>query len=250
MDTDSLVKARINDGRKFINVLSDRGFDVTAACWAETSEDGIWFLYVASQEVDRKKLAAAYREAFAILDTIPGTMLSASNVKLIGTNNPITLDILELRKLYSERLVGSPTAFELGSTGVNSIYVYEGPTLLRQSFSVRYYRQGQTNQWQARTEREKVYRDLRAQGAVAYSTARREGESPDDERFAIVSVLLELDPRFDEESIILNPDLEQLLANQARQVADERFRSHHPDAVVDHINDVTGWQTPATRSLV
>ena len=75
---------------------------------------------------------------------------------------------------------------------------------------------------------------MSAKGAVAYSTALWEGEKEGDEDHATVSVLLEVDPNFDEENTFIHPDVWNLLKSQARQMADEMFKSRHPDAVIEH----------------
>ena len=84
MVANDLVERRIRDGRTFINTLYKHGFDVTVSFWARTSEDDVWLLYVASPKVDERKLADAYREVYGVLQTIQGTTVSASDVKLIG----------------------------------------------------------------------------------------------------------------------------------------------------------------------
>lgn len=85
--TNGLVTRRIEDGRKFIKMLSVRGFEVTSAWWVRTTEEDVWFLYIASPKVDEKKLATAYSEAYSILQTMEGTTVSASEVKLIGAEH-------------------------------------------------------------------------------------------------------------------------------------------------------------------
>ena len=232
MDTNGLVTRRIEDGRKFINLLSARGFDVAAACWVRTSEDSVWILYISSPRVDGWKLADAYREAYGILQTLEGSMISASEVKLIGEKNPITTEILEVSRRYPDTFVDSSILRRTGSVMIEEAYIY-GPTqTLRQEYSVRYVRQGQTNKWKSTAERGSMLKEVKAKGAVAYTSGRWEGQTPDAEKFALVSVLLELDPRCDDRS----PGVWQVLTHQAGLAADEMFRSRHPEALIEHAN--------------
>jgi len=53
VDIITLVERRIDDGRRLIELLTQKGIDVTAAAWVLTSEDGNWFLYIASKDVDK-----------------------------------------------------------------------------------------------------------------------------------------------------------------------------------------------------
>lgn len=236
MDTNGLVARRVEDGRKFINLLSARGFDVTAACWVRTSEEDVWLLYIASTKADNRKLADAYSEAYRILQTMEGTTVSASEVKLIGEKNPITAEILDARRRFADTFVDSAILGRIGSLMIEEAYIYGPPETLRQEYTVRYVRQGRTNQWRATAEPGKLLRDVKAKGAVAYATARRGDETLDDENFALVSVLLELDPRCDDRALTTSPGVWQVLSHQAGQAADEMFRSHHPDALIEHAN--------------
>ena len=54
MDQSSLVEMQIDDGAKIVEKLRESGFDVVAAWWMKTTEEGQWFLYIASKEVDEK----------------------------------------------------------------------------------------------------------------------------------------------------------------------------------------------------
>ena len=52
MDTELLVENRIDDGQRLLIELVRDGFDVSAAAWLKTSEEGLWFLYIGSKSVD------------------------------------------------------------------------------------------------------------------------------------------------------------------------------------------------------
>jgi hypothetical protein len=79
---------------------------------------------------------------------------------------------------------------------------------------------------------------VRPKGAVSYSTARYEGERSEDEKFAIVHVLVEVDPSLDERTIAANPVIRNHLVEQARSLADRMFRETHPDARIDHDDEI------------
>ena len=124
MDTYTLVENRIDDGRKLINGLTQAGFPLTAVCWVKTSEEGDWYLYIASIAVDQKDLASAYREVYGVLTSLSGTSISVSDVKLVGVNNPITKEILEIRERYPGKLPTISRRRQLGSVAVDEVYVY------------------------------------------------------------------------------------------------------------------------------
>ena len=107
------------------------------------------------------------------------------------------------------------------------------PTPVRQSFHVTYDRQGKTNVWRATTERGRIFRGLKAQGAISFSTAGWEGEN--NEGFATVAVLIEVDPRFADpvfgDPVEAMPDM----VRSVRNLADEMFLARYPRAQVKHV---------------
>ena len=124
MDTETLVDRRINDGRKLLMRLAGVGFDVSVAFWAKTSDDGRWFLYIAAKMVDEKGLAAAYGEAYGVLQSMESPALSMFEVKLISPATPIATDAVRLR----DRTRGSHPFLmrvdALGSLSVGEVYIY------------------------------------------------------------------------------------------------------------------------------
>jgi hypothetical protein len=59
VDQSTLVEDQIDDGRRFVERFAADGHSVQAAFWVKTAEEGLWFLYVATDLVDREGPAAA-----------------------------------------------------------------------------------------------------------------------------------------------------------------------------------------------
>jgi hypothetical protein len=213
------------------------GFDVSVAFWVKISEEGLWHLYIASPSVDAEKLGESYGKVYASLNKIPSSWVSPSDIKLITDMNPIARDAVEVRDRHLAKLPTRYHGKRLGSLSISEAYIYPPSApekaWIRLPYRVTYYRQGKTNHWRARTESEGLLRGVRAKGAVSYSTALWEGESPEDVNFAIVSVFLEIDPQFDDQDLE-HPDVGQTMAEQARAMADGMFRSRHPEAIIEH----------------
>jgi len=231
-----LVDDKIHAGQRFITRLSQKKFEVIVACWVKTSEEDDWFLYVASGEVDKKGLAEAYREAYRVLEELDMPWITASQIKLVRSDDPIVTDIKGTQHLLTAAFPTISHRPQLGDLSTQEVYIYPDVepdnVLLRQEFSVTYVRQENTNIWNATTRPGGFHRGVRAKGAVSYATAFYEGEKPEDQRFAIVSVLIEIDPRFDERAFLERPDIRRMLADQARRMADELFTSKHPEAII------------------
>ncbi len=236
MDTELLVEDQIDAGRKFIQRLVRSDIDVIVACWLKTSEEGRWFLYIASGTVDEKGLAATYRDVYGVLGNLLDTSISMSEIKLIGRENSITKDLLAIQRGFAAKLPTRSWRQQIGSIAIEELYIYPLPgsdECHRVSFTITYSRQGKDDKWIASTKRGERYEGIDFKGVVSYSTASWEGESAEDQKFTIVSVLLEIDPEVDDEQLLNRPDIRRMLARQARALADERFKSRHPNARVE-----------------
>jgi hypothetical protein len=242
VDTITLVERRIDDGRRLIGLLSQKDIDVTAAAWVLTSEDGNWFLYIATEEVDKSGQATAYAKVYNVLRSMAGTCISTSDVKLIGKRNPITKDILGFPSQLTDNYFSRYPDRLLGGIGVEEVYIYPQYEYLRQAYTISYARQDRTNRWHATTVPGELYRNTKAKGAVGYSCARYEGEKPGDEIHGTVAVLLEIGPEFDDQRILNDPNVQRAMRSQAQVAADEMFKAYHPDAVIEHVDD------PATQA--
>ena len=71
MDQVTLVDEQKKDGLKLAERLAQQGFEVTAAFWLRTSEDGQWFLYFASPVVDSEGKREAYRRVLPVIRQMP-----------------------------------------------------------------------------------------------------------------------------------------------------------------------------------
>jgi hypothetical protein len=127
VDQGSLVEMQIDDGAKIVEKLRDGGFDVTAAWWMKTSEEGQWFLYVASRKVDEIGIAAAYRVAHSLIRALGQLWVDRFEVKLVGPENPITRDVLAILNRFRDRLATRYGGKKLGNVSIDGAYLYPLP---------------------------------------------------------------------------------------------------------------------------
>jgi len=122
MDTATLVNEQIDDGQKFIDYLKKQSsFDIVVAFWAHTSEEGLWFLYIASPVVDNEGLAVAFRRVYSALAQSQVRWVLRSDIKLIGTRNPIANDAVTYR---SNKLITKFHGRKLGNLTVEEAVIY------------------------------------------------------------------------------------------------------------------------------
>jgi hypothetical protein len=238
MDTDVLVTSQIDDGRRLLEQLDRDRFPVSVAFWVKRSEEGSWNLYIASSSFDSERFGESYHSVFSALDRIsgPSDSVSPSDIKLVNDTNPIARDAQDIRDRYPSRNPVGYRGERLGDLSIYEAQIYQAVRPIRQSFTVAYYRQGETNNWRATIKLGRKYEGINFKGAVGYSTAQWAGETTGQEKFALVSVLLEMDPRFDDEEI-LDPEIQRMMGDQARTMADERFKAQHPEAVIEPVDE-------------
>jgi len=236
VDTITLVDELIDDGRKLIDRLIEENIPVIMTCSVKPVENDRWSLCTATPLLDEKGAARAYREVYRVLGSLGNLWVTDSDVKLVGRDDPITRDVLDIKRRFSVNLPTRSRRSQLGNLAVEETYVYPATEYekkpLRQSFMVNYLRKGDTNEWRAKTTREEVVRGAQAKGAVGYSTARWEGETSANVKHATVLVLLEIDPKLEKSDIEHDSELICSLTKQANLTADRLFRQHHPDAVI------------------
>ncbi len=121
MDTATLVNEQVDEGARFVEDLKKSGFDVDVAFWVLTSEEGLWFLYIASPVVDREGLAAAYRRVNSEVSKCPLRWISRSDIKLIGSQNPIAVDAIDYQR---SKLPARYGGRKLGNMIVEEAYIY------------------------------------------------------------------------------------------------------------------------------
>ena len=124
MGQGTLVEMRIDGGKALVESLRNAGFDVTVSGWTKSSEEGDWYLYIASKDVDDRGLADTYREVYTTLQANPEFGIDPFEVKLVGQQNPITRDLLEIRGAASTRIATRSRRPKLGQMSVEETYVY------------------------------------------------------------------------------------------------------------------------------
>ena len=97
MDQDPVVTEQTESGKRLIEALAAAGFDVRVAFWAKPTEDGKWFLYLASPFVDEKGATVAYRHVFDVLRKTPDVWIDPLEVKVVRLNDSLTAAVPDAR---------------------------------------------------------------------------------------------------------------------------------------------------------
>lgn len=125
MDTELLVENRIDDGRRLLVEFARNGFDISAAAWLKTAEEGLWYLYVGSPAVAAGTLGDSYLTVYRCLQRLPNTGIEMSTVKLVSDSNPIAREIAASRDRHpGGRLATRYGGNRLGNIAVEEAYIY------------------------------------------------------------------------------------------------------------------------------
>src|SRR5438067_2222475 len=132
MDSETLVERMTDDGKKLVEELPRRGFEVTAAFWLQTSEDGKWYFYIVSPKVDTEGLVHAYRLLQSIVRAMPQPFwIDPLEIKLIAPSNQIALDVLAILGRVAGPSI-CPIRWrgrQLGNLSIEEAYLYTLPAL-------------------------------------------------------------------------------------------------------------------------
>lgn len=125
MDQTLLVE-QIDDARTLIDRLVRDGFDVAAAAWVRPGEEGRWLLYLASKEVERDGLAAAYRAVHPTLTSLRPDWVTLTELRLVGPSDPVALGVLELNESHPDGPAYTRGPL-LGGVAIEGAYVFPPP---------------------------------------------------------------------------------------------------------------------------
>ncbi len=124
MDQSTLVENEIADGRRFVERFAADGNPVQAAFWVKTAEEDSWFLYLATDLVDKEGPAFTYRAVHASLGKLDESWMTSSEIKVISPNNPIAREVLAVMSRYPGRLATRFGGKQLGPLLVEQTYIY------------------------------------------------------------------------------------------------------------------------------
>ena len=124
MDTELLVENKIEDGDALIRQLIRDQFEVRVAFWVKRTEEGLWYLYIASSSVSAEKLNEAYRNVYAALSKIPECSVSPSEIKIITATDPIAREAVALRDRNPSREPKRYHGMRLGNLTTEELCIY------------------------------------------------------------------------------------------------------------------------------
>ena len=126
MDQGAVVSEQTESGRRLIEALVAGGFDVQVAFWAKPTDEGKWFLYLASPTVDEKGPANAYRFVYRILGQLHDSWIDPLEVRVVGSNDSLAQAALAVTR---PRMADGPFAIRHANPSYPGMTRFGGSTL-------------------------------------------------------------------------------------------------------------------------
>jgi hypothetical protein len=123
MDQGPLVIEAIDVGAELVRRL-DKSVPVQAAFWVKDSEEGQWYLYIASDQIDDKNLDVAYGEVLRLAGQMASPYLDPFQVKLIPTSDSLAQAALDIHRRYLGRMATRFGGKNFGGISVDDVYIY------------------------------------------------------------------------------------------------------------------------------
>jgi len=123
MDQEPLVIDEIKAASEFILKLNEV-LPINAAFWLKESDDGLWFLHLASDHVTYGNIGEGYGKVIQVSNDMPELLLDLLRVKLIPIDDPLAQAALNI---YEHAPSNRPTRLAgamFGGTSVDGVYLY------------------------------------------------------------------------------------------------------------------------------
>jgi hypothetical protein len=123
MDQGPLVREETEAGAELVRRL-DTNFPVRAAFWLKDSEEGRWYLYVASDQINDNTVRVGYGEVLRLADEMASPYLDPFQVKLIPASDPRSQAALDIHRRYPAKIATRFGGQNFGGMGVSEVYLY------------------------------------------------------------------------------------------------------------------------------
>lgn len=102
-------------------------FPLAAVFWRKEAEEGRWFLYLASEQIDDTNFHLGHREVNRLLRGRPSIWLDRFQVKVVGTADPVVKAMIAWQVKHPSPLGTRIGGTLLGGKYVEEAYIYPLP---------------------------------------------------------------------------------------------------------------------------
>lgn len=127
MDQGPLVTEQIEAGARLAREFDSKYNPLSAAFWLKESDDGQWFLYLVSDQIDDSNFDLAYGEVHRLLGRGPHPWLDPFQIKVTGIDDPVARAILEIQRTHAGSLPARVRNRVIGGLNIEDAYIYAIP---------------------------------------------------------------------------------------------------------------------------
>lgn len=124
MGQTALVDSQLDTVPRLIERLKAAQFPIRAAYWAQDGDTGKWFLYLVTDEVNRRGILKAYGTVGGELLKIPDVQIDPFDIKLVGPDDPAAKEVMKAHPGYSGRVRMRATHVTIGDAYFDGIMIY------------------------------------------------------------------------------------------------------------------------------
>jgi hypothetical protein len=126
MDQGPLVEAQVTDGKRLLERLAEEGIAVTAAGWLKESENGRWYLYIATPLVGEDGDAwEAYRRIRSVIRELPQPFwTNRFPIRAVEGSGPFAKAVQQLWQRGRGLSVIRLGEGSIGEIGIDGAYIY------------------------------------------------------------------------------------------------------------------------------
>jgi hypothetical protein len=126
MDQGPLVNEQIEAGARFLAEFQKYA-PILAAFWLKGSENGRWWLYVASEQITGENFDLAYGEVARLYRTLQDPQFDPFAVKVIGADHRLAKAAVARQQRYGGRTPPRVRGDVFGGVSVDEVYFYPTP---------------------------------------------------------------------------------------------------------------------------
>jgi hypothetical protein len=127
MDFAVLVAHGIPRGFELIDALVRHGVDLDAAFWTEVGEEEGWRLHLATDVVVTQGSFEAYRQVYAVLNSMAEPKIGVNDVKLIDSYDPLARVVKEFQQRFGVHHARWTGFIREKGIAIDDAYVYPLP---------------------------------------------------------------------------------------------------------------------------
>jgi len=123
MDQGPLVIEETDAGADLVRRLNS-SFPIQAAFWVKDSDEGQWYLYIASDQIDDTNLRQAYGEVMRLAGQMATPYLDPFQVKLVSASDPLAQAAIDIHRRFPGTTATRFGGRNFGGMGVDGAYIY------------------------------------------------------------------------------------------------------------------------------